>query len=297
VQIGIRFPTREIGCDAGVVREWVAAAAAHGFRHISVSDAVLGVDPQVRPEWGDHFPGRATTRAAFTIADPFHEPLVLLGFLAALTELELATSVLVLPQRQTALVAKQAAEVDILCGGRLRLGVGVGWSSVESDGLGADFAARGRRIEEQILLLRALWTERTVAWEGTYDRIVGAGLAPLPLQRPIPIWIGGYADAVLRRAGRLADGWNAGPTLARLPRALELVRAAAAAAGRDPAALPVEGQAGIGYGEHVDDLAERAERWRAGGATHLTVDAMGAGAAGPAHVSLLVELARRLTLA
>ena len=137
----------------------------------------------------------------------FHEPFVLFGYLAAITSLELVTGIIILPQRQTALVAKQAAEVDLLTNGQFRLGVGLGWNAVEYEALGKDFTNRGARMDEQIELLRRLWTEATVTFDGEFERVTGAGLAPLPVQRPIPIWIGGSSTRAYQRIGRLADGW------------------------------------------------------------------------------------------
>jgi probable F420-dependent oxidoreductase len=203
----------------------------------------------------------------------FHEPFVVFGFLAAVTRLELVTGIIIAPQRQTALVAKQAAEVDILTGGRFRLGIGVGWNAVEYASLGQDFHTRGRRQEEQIGLLRRLWTERTVDHEGEFDRIKGAGIAPLPVQRPIPIWMGGASEAAFRRIGRLADGWF--PMVLpgeRLDRAREHISDAARRAGRDPGSIGMEGRitAGGQAGRHAD-------KWREAGASHLTVDTMRGG--------------------
>jgi probable F420-dependent oxidoreductase len=174
-------------------------------------------------------------------------------------------------------VAKQAAEVDLLSGGRLRLGVGVGWNPVEYEALGKDFSDRGRRVEEQIGLLRALWTQRSVTHHGTSEHVTGAGIAPLPVQRPIPIWIGGMSTPVLRRVGRLGDGWF--PMMApgpRLDAARAVIDEAAVAAGRDPATIGLEGGVGWGPGGAAQ-IADHAGRWRAAGATHLGVNTMNAG--------------------
>jgi probable F420-dependent oxidoreductase len=186
--------------------------------------------------------------------------------------------VLILPQRQTALVAKQAAEVDLLSDGRLRLGVGLGWNAVEYEALGQDFTTRGRRLEEQIGLLRRLWTESSVTFSGEFDHVRGAGLAPLPVQRPIPIWIGGQSPPAYRRMGRLADGWfpqmSPGP---RLDAAMRMVADGAIEAGRAPEDLGMEGRAR--WTGDADDLMERAARWRDAGATHLAINTMKAGLA------------------
>ena len=198
MEFGVFFPQLEIGADPVVTRDFVQAVEGLGYSHLMVGDHPLGVDPTSHPGLGQRY----------SLEDSFPEPLVLLGYIAAVTkQIDLVTSVVILPQRQTALVAKQAAQVDVLSGGRLRLGVGVGWNKVEYEALGQDFHSRGRRQEEQIALLRSLWTQPVVTFQGTWDRVTGVGLNPLPVQRPIPIWLGGEADVVLRRIARLADGW------------------------------------------------------------------------------------------
>src|SRR5205085_5010163 len=169
-----------------------------GYNHILIYDHVLGADTANRPNWS----------GAYSSKDQFHEPLVLFGYFAALTQrVELVTDVLILPQRQTALVAKQAAEVDVLSGGRLRLGVGIGWNPVEYEALGQDFHNRGQRIEEQVALLRRLFHDPVVTFAGRWHQVQAAGINPLPVRRSIPIWIGGSADAVLQRVARIGDGW------------------------------------------------------------------------------------------
>jgi probable F420-dependent oxidoreductase len=193
-----------------------------------------------------------------------------------ITSLELVTGIIILPQRQTALVAKQAAEVDLLSGGRFRLGVGLGWNAVEYEALGQDFSSRGRRIEEQVGLLRRLWTEPSVTYDGSYDRVTGAGLAPLPVQRPIPVWFGAQSERAYRRVGRLADGWfpqvQPGP---KLDEARGVVERAAVEAGRDPASLGIEGR--ISWRGSAEKLAEQAATWRDAGASHISVNTMGSG--------------------
>src|ERR671934_2916999 len=191
VQVGVVFPQTEIGADAGGVRAFAQAAQELGYRHLLAYDHVLGADVSGRAGW----PG------PYTAEHQFHEILVLFGYLAAVVPgLELVTGVLVLPQRQTGLAAKQAAEVDILTGGRFRLGVGLGWNVVEFEALGEEFGNRGRRAEEQIELLRRFWTEPVVSFEGRYHSVPAAGVNPLPVQRPIPVWIGGSAEPAIRRA-------------------------------------------------------------------------------------------------
>ena len=268
MQIGVVFPQTELGPEAGAVRAYGRRAEELGFRHVMAYDHVVGADPAVHRGWDGPYDVRTT----------FHEPMVLFGFLAGLTSLELVTGIIILPQRQTALVAKQAAEVDLLSGGRFRLGVGLGWNQVEYEALGQDFRTRGRRIEEQVTLMRRLWTEESVTHEGEFDRVTGAGLAPLPVQRPIPVWFGAQSEPAYRRAGRLADGWfpqvSPGP---ELDGAKEIVYAAAREAGREPAQLGMEGR--ISWRGDAGRLAEQAGRWREAGATHLAVNTMGAGLA------------------
>jgi probable F420-dependent oxidoreductase len=220
----------------------------------------------------------------------------LYGYLAAITSLELVTGVIILPQRQTALVAKQAAEVDLLTEGRFRLGVGLGWNAVEYEALGKEFTDRGRRLEEQVELLRRLWTERSVTFHGRYETVTAAGLAPPPVQRPIPIWFGAETAPALRRAGRLADGWfpqiRPGPGL---DEALALVREGAESVGRDPDSIGMEGRVGLSGG--VAGAAEQVGVWRSSGATHVAVNTMGAGAGGvDRHIATLAEVADAIGL-
>jgi probable F420-dependent oxidoreductase len=288
MQIGVIYPQTELPTDAGTVRSYVRGVEELGYRHFAIYDHVLGADPAVHAGWS----------GAYDVDTTFHEPLVFYGFLAAITKLELATAIVVAPQRQTALLAKQAAEVDILSEGRFRLGIGVGWNPVEYEALGQDFSTRGQRQEEQIGLLRQLWTERSVTHDGRFDRIIGAGLAPLPIQRPIPIWLGGVSPAAYRRIGRLADGWfprvEPGPDF---DAARGIIAAAAAEAGRDPAAIGMEPRVSWGAG-NADELIRTAQRWRDAGATHLSVDTMGSGLPGlDAHLDALTRASEALQIA
>jgi probable F420-dependent oxidoreductase len=267
MQIGAVFPQTEIGSDPAVIRDWATAVEDLGFRHVLAYDHVLGADPAVH----EGFDG------PYDIDTTFHEPFVLFGYLAATTSLELVTGVIILPQRQTALVAKQAAQVDLLTGGRFRLGIGVGWNAVEYEALGKRFSDRGRRADEQIELLRRLWSEPSVTFGGHFEQVTGAGLAPMPVQRPIPIWVGGSSPAAYRRVGRLADGWF--PQVLpgeRLDEALGLVASAATEAGRDPSSIGMEGRVSWGSGG-IDTALDHLERWRRAGATHVSVNTMGAG--------------------
>lgn len=267
MKIGVVFPQTEIGADPRAVRDYAQQAEELGFAHLLAYDHVLGADPAVHTGWSGPYNVRST----------FHEPLVLFGYLAAVTSLELVTGVIILPQRQTALVAKQAAEVDLLTGGRFRLGIGLGWNAVEYEALGKRFEDRGARLDEQVPLLRRLWTEPTVTHEGRFERVSGAGLAPLPVQRPIPVWFGAQSPPAYRRAGRLADGWFPQvPPGPRLEEAKSVVDQAAVQAGRDPAALGMEGRVSWGAAG-ARDVADRVAAWRDAGASHVSVSTMGAG--------------------
>ena len=267
MQIGVVFPQTELGADAGAVRAYAERVEQLGYAHILVYDHVVGADPAVHEGW----------KGPYIVHTTFHEPMVLFGYLAALTSLELVTGIIILPQRQTVLAAKQAAEVDLLTRGRFRFGVGLGWNAVEYEALGTNFSNRGRRLDEQVVLLRRLWTEQTVTFEGTYERITGAGLTPLPIQRPIPIWFGAASPPAYRRAGRLSDGWFPQvPPGPKLDDAREDVERAARDAGRDPATIGMEGRVSWGEGG-VEKLLRQLGRWRDAGATHVAINTMGAG--------------------
>ena len=283
MRIGVTFPQTELGGDPGAVKAYGQRVEELGYSHILIYDHVLGADPDVHQGWKGPYDVRTT----------FHEPFVVFGFLAALTKLELVTGIIILPQRQTALVAKQAAEVDLLTGGRFRLGIGLGWNAVEYEALGENFRNRGRRSEEQVEVLRRLWTEPTVTFDGAHHTITGAGLAPLPVQRPIPVWFGAATERALERAGRLADGWF--PMMdvgSGLEWARERVHDAATAAGRDPATIGMEGRV-TWTGDPDRALAEIAA-WRAAGASHVSINTMGAGLDGvEEHLAVLERLAQR----
>jgi probable F420-dependent oxidoreductase len=287
MRIGAVLPQTEIGPDASAIRTYGQGVEQLGFTHLAVYDHVVGADPEVHENWS----------GPYDIDTEFHEPFVLFGYLAACTSLELVTSIIILPQRQTVLVAKQAAEVDLLTGGKLRLGIGIGWNSVEYEALGEDFSLRGSRVEEQVELLRRLWTERSVTYAGRFDTVTGVGLAPMPIQRPIPIWFGGMSERALERMGRLADGWlplvQPGP---KLDAALETIARAAEGAGRDPQSIEMQGR--VDWRDDEQDLVRRAQAWREAGATHLAVNTMGAGLSGvDAHLDALASTARLLELA
>ena len=275
MRVGVVFPQTEIGPDPVAIRDYVQAAEDLGYSHLIAYDHVLGADTRFHEGWS----------GGYALNDMFHEPLVVFGYMAAITKtLELVTAILILGQRQTALVAKQAAEVDVLSGGHLRLGVGIGWNHVEYEALGQNFHNRGRRTEEQIPLLRALWTQEVVNFKGRWNHVTDAGTNPLPVQRPIPIWMGAGGrlspvppERVLRRVARLADGWfpqfspdEAGrETITR-------VREYAREEGRDPSVIGMEARINIADG-NPEFWVERAKAWEELGATHISVNTMRAG--------------------
>ena len=269
MQLGVVLPEREIGTDPAAVRDYAQAAEELGYDFLVTADHVLGADRRHYPDLLGPYGHRAA----------IHEPLVLFGFLAAVTtRLRLITNVLILPQRQTALVAKQAAEIDLLSGGRLILGVGNGWNHVEYEALGEDFHTRGRRLDEQLRLMRRLWTQPLVTFEERFHQVRDAGIHPRP-QRPIPIWLGGMAQRVLERIGRLADGWSPRLVSGDLDHALddmqrrrERIEAAAREAGRDPSTLALLLRARAGT---LDEQVMQARRYREAGATHCSVDTQG----------------------
>ena len=268
MRIGVVFPQTEIGNDPAAIREYAETAEGLSFTHLVAYDHVLGANPDRPGGWS----------GPYTYHNPFHEVFVLFSYLAGLTRrLELVPGVLILPQRQTALVAKQAASLDLLSGGRLRLGVGVGWNEIEYTSLNKDFHNRGKRIEEQARLLRRLWTEPLVDFKGKWHTIPEAGLSPLPVQRPIPIWFGGRAEVVLRRVATMADGWmlnyrsveEARPKLALLDRFLGEAR-------RPRSEVGIEAR--IHYGTGDPKAWETDLRaWQTEGATHLSFNTMGSG--------------------
>ena len=265
MQIGVVLPQTEIGGDPAIVRAYAAAVEELGYRHILAYDHVIGAGSDTRPGW-----------RGYDSDDLFHEVFVLFGYLAAITrDVELVTGVLILPQRQTGLVANQAAEVDVLSGGRLRLGVGVGWNKVELEVLGEDFHNRGRRSEEQVEVLRRLWAEPTISFDGRWHHIDNAGIRPLPVRRSIPVWFGGSADVTLLRTGRIGDGWMPQRPPDQVARdAIERIRQAAAEAGRDPDEIGIEPRLTLSAVPEQDRRAF-VDDWRELGATHLCVNTMG----------------------
>ncbi len=268
MHIGAVFPQLEIGNDPAQIKAYAQAAEAMGYTHLVAYDHVVGAHPDRPGGW----------RGPYTYRDAFHEPFVLFGFLAAVTSrIEFVPGVIILPQRQTVLVAKQAAELDVLSRGRLRLGVGLGWNAVEYEALNEDFRNRGRRIEEQIALLRQLWTNDIADFKGQWHRIDRAGLNPLPVQRPIPIWMGGFADPALRRIARLADGWIAlVPPREQSREVIERFRTYVREAGREPAAVGLETRISASIGT-PDVWAQALTFFSEAGANYIEFNTMKAG--------------------
>jgi probable F420-dependent oxidoreductase len=285
VMVGTNLPEHLIGTDHGALAEFLAALEDMGYGYVTVGDHVLGADLSVRPDWRPYF----GERPMYDQHMAWHEPFVLYGFLASITRtLELCTGILISPQRQTALLAKQAAEVDVLSGGRVRLVVATGWNDVEYEGLGVDFSRRGQIMEEQVELARRFWTEEVVTYSGRFHTVNAAGINPLPVQRPIPLWFGGQSNVVLRRTGRLGDGWFPYyPFFSeqKIREDLDVIHRSARDAGRDPDSIGLEGAIYF-YDERfpmppggrmpphtLDECVEYAYSWKDLGATRYWVTA------------------------
>ncbi|GAC1445708.1 MAG: hypothetical protein NVSMB52_07840 [Chloroflexota bacterium] len=272
MKIGVTFPQIEITADPGAVREYTQAAEDLGYSHILAFDHVVGADTAERPNW----------RGPYTMDSLFHEPFVLFGFMAGITtRIEFVTGIVILPQRQTVLVAKQAAALDVLSSGRFRLGVGIGWNEVEYEALGEKFNNRGKRSEEQIAVLRQLFSQRSVTFHGRWHHIEAAGIHPLPVQQPFPIWIGGRSDVTLRRVARIGDGWfPQGPPDDSMKEVLDTLQTYIREEGRDPSSVGIEARIGVANST-PDQWARDVRTWREWGATHLAVNTMNAGLRGP----------------
>lgn len=288
MKIGTIFPHVEFGTDPNAMRDFAQTVEALGYDHIGADDHVIGPNPDRPGGWT----GWVTYKTAF------YEPLVLFGFMAAVTRtLSFNTWILLLPQRQTVLVAKQAATLDVLSNGRLRLGLGLGWNEIEYIALNADFRTRGKRIEEQVRLLRQLWTQELVDFQSDWHTIPDAGINPLPIQRPIPLWFGGQSEPAIRRMARLGDGWmplyasaqEARPGLDLLERCLE-------DAGRSRAEFGLEAR--IPYGSGDPDVWQALlQGWQAVGATHAVLQTTDCGFATPyAHLEALRRFAEAIGL-
>lgn len=286
--IGVVFPQTEYGSDPAAVRDYAQTVEGMGYSHVLAYDHVVGANPDRPGGW----------RGPYTYQSSFLEPLLLFGFMAAITrKLSFATGIIILPQRQTVLFAKQAATLDVLANGRTRIGIGLGWNEVEYNALNEDFHNRGRRIEEQVQVLRALWTQPLVSFSGSWHTIPDAGLNPLPVQRPIPIWFGGTAAPALRRAARLGDGWMVNfRTPAEAAPAIELLNQYLAEAGRSRESFGIEAR--IPYGDGNPETWRVLLRdWKAAGATHFSINTMGANFSSPsAHLNALRTFAQAIGL-
>ncbi|MFC7477314.1 LLM class F420-dependent oxidoreductase [Dankookia sp. GCM10030260] len=264
MRLGVMLPLSDIGGDAATIREFAGAAEDMGYTNLGLPDHVLGVNAASRPDWGERN----------TSADLFHDPFVCFAYLAAVCRptTEFSTQVLILAQRQAALVAKQAASLDVLCDGRFRLGVGVGWNPVEFTGLNENFSNRGRRSAEQVVVMQKLWAEPHVTFEGKYHRIEDAGINPLPVNRRIPVWFGGHVPQTLERIATIGDGWimNAHGPGAGIEAEMDTLRRLTVAAGRDPASVGLEVWISGGAGDEAS-WREEALYWKRLGATHLTL--------------------------
>jgi probable F420-dependent oxidoreductase len=289
MRVGAVLPQVEIAGDAVMVRDWAQAVDDLGYADILVTEHVLGF----RDEPGQSVYGPVLPETSM------QEPFVLFGYLAAVTRrVSLSTGVLVLPQRQTAVVAKQAAAADLLSGGRLRLGVGAGYVPIEYRALDADYHTRGARIAEQIEVLRALWTEQVVSYQGRWHELDAAGINPLPVQRPIPIWMGGMSEPALRRAATIADGWMSVLTTPddTARRAIEQLRSYVVEAGRSPGDVGLDVFLFARF-VPVDKWAGYTDLWRQLGVTDLSVDFTGCGYTTLGqHLAALQQAADRLAL-
>ena len=280
-KLGAIFPQTEIGNDTGAIREYAQATESLGYDFLLAFDHVLGANAETHTD----------LTGPYRHYDAFHEPFVLFGYLAAVTSsVELATGIIILPQRQTALVAKQAAAVDVLSNGRLRLGIGVGWNHVEYEALNENWRNRGARSEEQIDLMRQLWTNELITYEGKWHKVTDAGILPLPIQRPIPVWLGGASDRTVRRIAAIGDGWIlTGRPDDRAKSLIEKLHAYAEEAGRDIATIGLEGWVSASIGT-PDDWAKEAADWKALGATHVSLNTMRADLADPtAHIAAISQ--------
>jgi probable F420-dependent oxidoreductase len=288
MKFGVVYPQTEIGNDLAAIRDYAQMTEELGFTHVLAYDHVLGANPD-RP---------GGFKGPYNYQSSFHEPFVLFSYMAGFThQLEFTPGIIILPQRQTALVAKQAATLDVLSAGRLRLGVGLGWNKIEYIALGENFHNRGRRIEEQVSLMRELWTQPLVQFEGRWHTIPDAGINPLPVQQPIPVWFGGQADAVLERTARMGDGWM--PNVRSPDQAVtyvEKLRSYLAKAGRENVHFGIEARMLYGSGD-PRDWENSIQGWNQLGATHISINTMGHRFGSPAaHMDALRSFADAIGL-
>jgi probable F420-dependent oxidoreductase len=285
-KLGTSMPEHLIGTDPGAFTEFLKGVEQLGYHYVTIGDHILGADLSVRPEWRPYM----DQPPLYDVDTPWHEPMVLFGYMAAITRsLEFSTGILVAPQRQATVLAKQAAQVEILTGGgRLRLVVAVGWNDVEYEGLGVDFADRGKIMEEQFVVLRRLWTERSVTYHGKFHTLPAVGINPLPPKGAVPMWLGGQSKVALRRVGQFADGWfpfYPAFSPSQLAGDLEIIHQHARAAGRNPADIGVEGAIyfsdprfpmpadGRQPPQTLDECVDYARWWKAFGASRYWVTA------------------------
>ena len=285
MKYGVVFPQTEYGHDAAALRDYAQAAEELGYHHILAYDHVLGANPQRPGGW----------KGPYTYETPFVEPFVLFSYLAGLTQrLDFVTGILILPQRQTALVAKQAATLDVISGGRLRLGVGLGWNEVEYQALNENFHTRGRRIEEQVEVMKRLWAQPLVAFNGRWHRIPDAGINPMPIKGKIPIWFGGHHEKVLRRVARHGDGWMPNRRAADIAAELKLLDIYLEQTGRSRKEIGLEARMQFKDG-NAKSWGQELKEWQAIGTTHITINTMGAGLDAPQkHIEGIRKFAQAL---
>jgi probable F420-dependent oxidoreductase len=287
MRVGVVFPQTESGTDPGFIREYTQASEELGYKHILAYDHVLGAGLKDRPNWS----------GPYSEHDVFHEPFVLFGYMSAVaSNLEFVTGVIISPQRQTVLLAKQSASLDVLNKGRFRLGIGVGWNEIEYVGLNENFRNRGKREEEQIDLMRKLWTNDTIDYQGQYHTIPDAGINPLPVQRPIPIWLGGRSDVAYRRAARLADGFMPQfPPDEEGVAIIERLRQYVAEEGRDPDEFGIEARVSL-MDKTPETWQQEFEGWRELGASHISVNTMRMGLQSPSeHIEQIRRFAEEIS--
>ena len=267
MRIGIVFPQTEASSNYSEVKEYAQFSEDIGYDHILAYDHILGANADSRPGW----------KGAYRHTDTFYEPLILFSFLASITkEIEFATGVIILPQRQTALVAKQAATVDILSNGGLRLGIGTGCNEVEYEALNENFHDRGKRSEEQVELLRLLWSKELITFNGNHHTVTDAGINPLPIKQDIPIWFGGMVNAVLKRVARMGDGWlPQGEPDSEFMKKYDLLKKYLVEEGREASDIGIEGRISLN-GLSDNEIIQKVKDWESVGASHLSINTMNA---------------------
>jgi probable F420-dependent oxidoreductase len=288
VQIGVVFPQTEFGDDPAAIKAYAQTAEGLGYSHIIAYDHVVGANPNRPGGW----------QGPYTSETPFHEPFVLFAFMASVTNrIGFAPGIIILPQRQTVLAAKQAATLDVLSNGRLRVGIGIGWNALEYTALNEDFHSRGKRVEEQVQVMRALWTSPLVTFQGHWHTLPDVGIKPLPVQQPIPIWFGGQAEAALARMARLADGWMTNyRTAAEAVSAIETIQRSLAEIKRPREQFGIEARIHYGDGNPEKWHALMAD-WQAAGATHFSVNTMSCGFRTPEqHIEAIRHFARAVNV-